>query len=637
MIDNDLQKEVIQLREENEQLRTELEFFKKSSEEKTFKEKFAVRILDSLPDMLTVFNGDGVGVEVVSNESTNHVGLTNEQFKGMRMHDMIPPDAFEKVYSNFEKVKVTGEGSISHHELNFQGKHHYYENRIFPLDKDYLLIMCRDISESVATQRKVSMFKEVLDRIENSVLCVSPDGTLIYANKQFIKEYGVSEPLGIQKIYDLPVSFDSSEKWDEKLSLIRSHGGNYSYRAAYVPMNSHTQIELVHQVSCFVMYEENEERIWLFTQDITDLVNSRDEFREVNRLLEAVINNIPVCLFVKDPSNEYRYLYWNKAFERSSQIPSSRAIGKTDFEIFPDENDAKKFRHDDEELIETRQELNMQETYTAASGDTRLVQTSKILVPQEDGRMPLIVGISWDITDMQSIEKELVNARIKAEQSDKLKSAFLANMSHEIRTPLNAIVGFSKLLTSSSSPDELKLYSDVIDQNSEILLQLINDILDLSKIEAGTLEYIRKPMNLGELFRTIYEVHKEKVQPGVSLIWDNVGDDIAMEEDYNRIMQVMTNFITNAIKFTKEGEIRFGFIRNKKGVELYVEDTGTGITLEKQAKIFERFVKLNSFAQGTGLGLSICRTIVEKIGGTINLKSEVGKGSRFSFVIPLKS
>ena len=154
----------------------------------------------------------------------------------------------------------------------------------------------------------------------------------------------------------------------------------------------------------------------------------------------------------KDPEDDFKYLYWNKAFAEHSKIPTSRAIGHTDFEIFPERADAERLRRDDLELIRTHERIEMQETYVAATGETRIVQTLKALVPME-GREPLLIGISWDITNFQNIEQELIKARIKAEQSDRLKTAFLANMSHEIRTPLNAIVGFSNLLPSAENVD----------------------------------------------------------------------------------------------------------------------------------------------------------------------------------------
>ena len=253
-----------------------------------------------------------------------------------------------------------------------------------------------------------------------------------------------------------------------------------------------------------------------------------------------------------------------------------------------------------------------------------------------DGQMAHVIT-SVDIDHQKKIEEELRVAKDKAEHLDRLKSAFLANMSHEIRTPLNAIVGFSRLMTIADNAEDEKLYSDIINQNSEILLQLINDILDLAKIEAGTLEYIRYPMDLGELCRNVYEMHKDRVQTGVVLILDNKDTSLIINEDQNRIMQVVTNLITNAIKFTFKGEIRFGFEVRKEYIDFYVKDTGMGISEEKIKMIFERFVKLNTFVQGTGLGLAICRVIVEKLGGEITAESKLNEGSTFRFTIPYKA
>ena len=621
------------LTKENERLKQELSVLRQEKEKAnpvSFKERYAVKILNSLPDMLTVFDHNEIGIEVVSNEETNHVGVTNEDFVGMHMRNMVPPEAYQNIHSNMQHAVATEAVSAAHHELDFNGKRHYYENRIFPLDEKYVLIMCRDISERVATQRQLEVFKSVLDKVSDSILAVSKDGTLVYANKQFIEEYGVTKELGIQKVYDLPVSMTTKEAWEKRLQEIRDNDGSFAYRAAYVRMGETKK--RVHQVSSFLTHENEQELIWFFTQDITDVIKKRDELRELNQLLDGILNNIPVYLFVKDPADEFKYLYWNKAFAEHSGIPASKAIGHTDYEIFQSE-EAEKFRKDDLELLRTHQRIDIQETYLTASGEARIVQTLKALVPMED-REPLLIGISWDTTNLQNIEQELIKARIKAEQSDRLKSAFLANMSHEIRTPLNAIVGFSQLLPTADTPEEQKLYSDIINQNSDILLQLINDILDLSKIEAGTLEYVKRPMNLGEVCRTIYAVHKERIKGGVDFIFNNGEEDLQMEGDPNRIMQIITNFITNATKFTHAGEIRFGFEREGENVRVYVKDTGIGIEKEKVGHIFERFVKLNSFVQGTGLGLSICRMIIEKIGGEIGVTSEFGKGSTFYFIIP---
>ena len=271
----------------------------------------------------------------------------------------------------------------------------------------------------------------------------------------------------------------------------------------------------------YIIYDHFKEReiVWFFGRDATLRIEHENKVKEMNSILDSILNNIPVYLFVKDPGNDFRYLYWNRAFAEYSGIPVEKAIGHTDAEIFPSPKDAEHFRRDDLELLRTGEHVTFIEEYVNTSGETRIVNTSKSLVPVEN-RLPLIIGVSWDITDLKNAELEIVEARIRAEESDKLKSAFLANMSHEIRTPLNAIVGFAKLIGSAETEEEKEQFAEIIDTNSELLLQLINDILDLSKIEAGTLEFRFRPMNLNELCRSEYEVHKTRVKPGVELVFE---------------------------------------------------------------------------------------------------------------------
>ena len=626
------------LKKENEQLRKELSTLrdeKYNDRPVSFKEKYAVRILDSLPDMLTVFNQSEVGIEVVSNEETNHVGISNKDFRGMRMQDMVPPEAYQNIHSNMRHAITTGTVSTAHHELDFNGERHYYENRIFPLDEEYVLIMCRDITERVATQRQLEVFKSVLDKVSDSILAVAGDGTLVYANKQFIEEYGVTQELGTQKVYDLRVSMTDRGAWEKRLQEIRDNDGSFAYRAAYIPYG-HTK-ERVHQVSAFLIRENNQELIWFFTQDITDVIKKRDELRELNLLLDGILNNIPVYLCVKDPEDDFRYLYWNKAFADHSGIPASKAIGHTDYEIFPVHGDAEKFRKDDLELLQTHKRIDMQETYLSANGEARIVQTLKALVPME-GRKPLLIGISWDITNLQNIEQELIRARIKAEQSDRLKSAFLANMSHEIRTPLNAIVGFSQLLPSAETAEEKKLYSDIINQNSDILLQLINDILDLSKIEAGTFDFYPALIDVNQTLEEIEQSMQLRLRHNnVTFTFVERLPECTLYTDKNRLIQLLANFIVNAIKFTEVGTIRMGYrLLDSETIYFYVSDTGCGMSSEQCIHVFERFVKYNSFVQGTGLGLSICHTIVDRLGGKIGVESKENKGSTFWFTLPYR-
>ncbi len=253
-----------------------------------------------------------------------------------------------------------------------------------------------------------------------------------------------------------------------------------------------------------------------------------------------------------------------------------------------------------------------------------------------EGNPLTLIGSSLVITERKRMEHELISAKDQAEESSRLKSAFLANMSHEIRTPLNAIIGFSGILASAKEEEEKQEYISIIENNNTLLLQLINDILDLSKIEAGTLEFTYSNIDLNLLMREIEQ--SSRLRQGaehLAIDFEPGLPDCFVHTEKNRLMQVLTNLITNAIKFTTEGGIRFGYTLQPDGnLRFFVADTGCGIPQEAQDQVFGRFVKLNNFVQGTGLGLSICETIIKNLKGTIGVDSEPGKGSTFWFTIP---
>ena len=253
----------------------------------------------------------------------------------------------------------------------------------------------------------------------------------------------------------------------------------------------------------------------------------------------------------------------------------------------------------------------------------------------ENGRTLTLVGSSLIITERKKIEKELMAAKERAEESNRLKSSFLANMSHEIRTPLNAIVGFSGILAITENEEEKREYVSIIENNNHLLLQLINDILDLSKIEAGTMEFVYSDFGLNELMDHLKATTQLRAQEGVEVVFESKDQpEIVVHSERNRILQVLNNFLTNSCKFTSRGSIRLGYQKKQDMIYLYVTDTGCGIPEEDQSSVFERFVKLDAFVQGTGLGLSICQTIVKTLGGEIGVNSEEGKGSTFWFTIP---
>lgn len=250
-----------------------------------------------------------------------------------------------------------------------------------------------------------------------------------------------------------------------------------------------------------------------------------------------------------------------------------------------------------------------------------------------DGSPSKAIGILRDITADKRHEED-IRAKRLAEESDRMKSAFIANMSHEIRTPLNAIVGFSTLLAQAETKEEKEEYLKIIESSNEFLLQLIGDILDISKIESGKLEFVYTQFRLNEIFAPYEQAFSMRAEPGVKVIFENDGNDYSIISEKTRLTQVVTNFLSNAVKFTSSGSIRFGYKIRDAGIYVYVTDTGEGIKLEDQKSIFERFVKLNSFKQGTGLGLSICKTIINILKGEIGVNSEIGTGSTFWFSIP---
>ena len=389
--ENKTKEELIKIIEQLEKKVEDLSSMQSYPVQERFREKYSTRILDALPDMLTVFDHDANIIELASSPSTNHVeGINADNITHSNVKDILPPEAYESVRQNMDRVILTGESSTSRHDLMLDGILHHYENRIFPLDNEYLLCMCRDISEQ-----------------------------------------------------------------------------------------------------------------------------------------------------------------WNAE------------------------------------------------------------QTNK------------------------KQQKELEAARIKAEESDRLKSAFLANMSHEIRTPLNAIVGFSKLVIDAECTNEKEQYAEIIERNSEILLNLFNDILDLSSLEADSLSFNIRPIKLIDICLQLEQQFCYKDKNGTKLILDDVDTELYVSGDWNRIIQIISNLLSNAAKFTPKGEIHFGYREKEDFVEFYVKDSGIGIPAERVATIFQRFGKINDFVQGTGLGLTLCRMLVEKMGGRIWLRSQEGKGSRFYFTLPL--
>ena len=382
----------------------------------------------------------------------------------------------------------------------------------------------------------------------------------------------------------------------------------------------------------------------IFCLDNTELHKAQQKLSVTNNKLSMALDVANIVPWRWDLNEKTILCDINKPIELSSE---NKDI-KEELLAVPDSQYFSKIHKEDRErveaayrdLIEGRTDKVKEEYRVVGIHDhmykLEWVEAQAAVETYDDAGKPLtLIGSSLIITNRKRMELELTTAKDRAEESNRLKSAFLANMSHEIRTPLNAIVGFSNILASTDEEEEKQEYVSIIENNNTLLLQLISDILDLSKIEAGTLEYQYSNFELNATMKELDSSLQLKLKSdNVKLEFIPVLDDCPVYMEKNRLSQLIINLVTNAIKFTSEGSIKFGYEIRGKELYFYVSDTGCGIPKENQHLIFERFVKLNSFAQGTGLGLPICKTIVESMGGKIGVESTEGKGSKFWFTLP---
>ena len=602
-----------------------------------FRERYACKILDSIPDMLTVLDRQGQLVELVSAEETNHVGVPSGEIAGQNIREMLSSEAYRNVRNNLENVFATGCGSSSHHDITLDGRTRNYENRIFPLDGEHALCICRDITDAEAAKHELEMVKYALNNVDEEIYACDLDGTMEYANEQYRLRHNITGELSSHKVYEFWSFKGTKRQWEDRLRKIRRDGGSHKYTIRFKDEGGRIA---AWDVVAYIIYDHFKEReiVWFFGRDATLRIEHENKVKEMNSILDSILNNIPVYLFVKDPGNDFRYLYWNRAFAEYSGIPVEKAIGHTDAEIFPSPKDAEHFRRDDLELLRTGEHVTFIEEYVNTSGETRIVNTSKSLVPVEN-RLPLIIGVSWDITDLKNAELEIVEARIRAEESDKLKSAFLANMSHEIRTPLNAIVGFSSLMQSEElSQEERAEYCAIVVNNSEMLLTLLNDILDISSLECGKIKFNYASEDIVQICQHVMMTTAHTRQEGVEGRFECPVGSFMLTTDAHRLSQILINLLTNAGKFTFEGSITLGVeIDEERGEVLFsVADTGPGIPLDKQEMVFNRFEKLDgNKKKGTGLGLAICRQIAMIVGGRIWVDPGYTAGARFVFAHPI--
>lgn len=493
--------------------------------------------------------------------------------------------------------------------------------------------------DRLALDNSEKILRNIYKNLPAGVELYDKDGYLVDINDKELEIFGLSdkhEALGVN-LFDNPnIPLEVKERLRAKEDVNFSINYDFSKINQYVDSRRNGIINLTTKVTA--LYDSQNRFInYLFINiDTTETTNAYTKIQEFENLFLLIGDYAKVGFahFNVLTRDGYAQDTWYRNLGEKEGTPMPQVIGVYTHVVPEDQAVLKNFVREVKEGKATslRKEVrvcreNGKYTWTSINVMVRDYR------PQ-DGIIEMLC-INYDITPLKETEQKLIIARDKAEELDRLKSAFLANMSHEIRTPLNAIVGFSSLLAETDSRSERQEYIKIVQENNELLLQLISDILDLSKIEAGTFNFVYTNVDVNETCAEIIKSMSMKVSKGVELIFEEPLPECYLYTDKNRFTQVISNFINNALKFTQQGCITLGYKQvSHQKIKFYVRDTGMGIPEEKQKSIFERFVKLNTFVQGTGLGLSICKSIVSQMGGEIGVDSTEGIGSCFWFTHP---
>lgn len=493
--------------------------------------------------------------------------------------------------------------------------------------------------DRLALDNSEKILRNIYKNLPAGVELYDKDGYLVDINDKELEIFGLSDKNEALRVnlFDNPnIPSEVKEKLRAKEDVDFSIDYDFSKISQYMNTRRNGIINLTTKVTA--LYDSQNQFInYLFINiDTTETTNAYTKIQEFENLFLLIGDYAKVGFahFNVLTRDGYAQDTWYRNLGEKEGIPMPQVIGVYAHVVPEDQAVLKNFVGE----VKTGKATSLRKEVRVCRENGKYTWTSiNVMVRDyrpQDGIIEMLC-INYDITPLKETEQKLIIARDKAEELDRLKSAFLANMSHEIRTPLNAIVGFSSLLAETDSRNERQEYIKIVQENNELLLQLISDILDLSKIEAGTFNFVYTNVDVNETCAEIIKSMSMKVSKGVELIFEEPFPECYIYTDKNRFTQVISNFINNALKFTQQGSITLGYEQvSHQKIKFYVRDTGMGIPEEKQKSVFERFVKLNTFVQGTGLGLSICKSIVSQMGGEIGVDSTEGIGSCFWFTHP---
>lgn len=605
------------------------------------------RIIDSLDVAVYLIDKNGKVDRILNAPSEENFVQNIKKGEALYIHQIIDDnDEYIKSMEVIKSVLNTRKNKYIKSKIkNTQGQVLYVSIHIAYYDKNHILGFVRNISDienaRIRSERSNFFLESILDNlpIATFVKNINEDGKYLIWNKKAAELIDADASNIIGKSDMDFTSNEYTEFASESEKKVIESGMPQSFIKRFTNHTGKTRILSIHKA--LVTFTKSNER-WLVSSslDITELETQRKQIESMNRQYQFVMKAIGLISWTWDLTKD------EITCDRTYFTPKSDAAmgiviekGESYFsQIIPEHRERMRqaflhLRNDNSTPLNEEYLIIYEGDDTPSWSETFAIVSER----DENGKPLTLVGATRQIDERKRLEQELLDAKERAEEANRLKSAFLANMSHEIRTPLNAIVGFSAILADSCPNEEYQEYLQIIKNNNELLLQLINDILDIAKIESGTLEFIYGEMDINGTFGEMEAVCrlKQNTYKDVEIRFAPALDDCKIYTEKHRLIQVMNNYISNAIKHTYSGFIEFGYYPPKDdNIRFFVRDTGTGIPEEKLSVIFDRFVKLDNFKQGTGLGLSICTMIAEKMNGRVGAFSEPGKGSEFWFEIP---
>jgi signal transduction histidine kinase len=586
-------------------------------------------LLDMTAGTLLLLDKNAVCIDIMSPNDTAWF-LQEDTLKGKNLFKLIPPSTYKEIAPNFKEVLEKGIISSQNYEMMLRGQTYYFNFTMQPY-KDMVLCQYRDTTQKSLEQKELAKRNKEMTEIQEIAMI----GRWVYnSDLKYLRYTGHGGVMEHDGIIDLDLATYSSyvlpdDRKDFNAWCLENMQGNIGETINFrIRFNN----KVFYMKARTLNYEKLSNGGFIaegYAHNVTEIQQSRND---INLLTHAVDNAVEYIVSVNMEGN---LVFGNRMFRKSMNIPYQEDITHIKiwdiYSIVDDQNMWKR-------ITQMVKEGNMEQGFIMLKPlpffpEVLAIEANAFWVTDDSG-IETIWFFGRDITDNIEAAKKLKAAKEKAENSERLKSAFLANMSHEIRTPLNAIVGFSRLVAEVESPEDKAEFCRIIEENNERLLHLINELLDLSKIEANMIQLKSESINMHTLCTEVYNRFNLQSTSEIQLINETKNINLYAFADKNRTIQVISNLIDNALKFTEQGNIRFGCYPKGDQIEIYVSDTGIGIPKDKIASIFDRFVKANENMYGTGLGLSISKMLVEKMNGKISVQSVLGKGTTFKFTLP---